>query len=895
MKRLDKTLLMLCFLFLFIYKAFSQNEQIFLGTRPLSLGEAFLAVADDGNAIYWNPAGLARMERIQTSFSYSDMFGMGINSYYLSFLSRLYFIPPLTDYLAFGVDWSAIKLADDPELEFSRNELHFALGVKPSFISRYLKDLSLGASATYLSIFGQAYNISETEVDARGWGANFGLLYRFDRLTIDSLKILPGKLNIGLMIHDVGGLRIKHLDTGKRETVLKQNIRWGLSYCPFEEFPGRKIPISDPVFAIDIDDRFHFGMEFWLAHTFAIRTGIQKDLHTREKITLSFGLGFKTNLKDWPQPNVDYALTDSPVLPNTNKQFGGSIIFKENPRLIRIEEAHINNVFASLYLHYGKPGASIGSIKLKNVHKDPLKAWVSFEENFYMASQQADSVIVPPKTTIDFPIRAVFKPEVIKAPRGRVSNIVKVSYTFKNNEYVTPKSIDFELYGINYLTWDDPAKAAAFVTFDDPVVQTFVDRVLKEPQSPEKAPWFFRFNISDALMIFNALHAYGFKYRKDPVTPADTTRGNRYRPDLIQYPAQLLCREERAGDCDDLSVLYSSLLQNAGFATALVSIPGHIFMMFDTAIPASYRLSIPISSDQFVERKGTLWIPIETTRIETSGFLEAWRIGAETYREGLEAGKLDTFDVAFNQSRYPSVAHELLPYCKTLKDTISNFTPFVDQDLVALEELKQQYYQTFENSLGYKLAKEEQVEIRNRYGIVLGQNSDFVRARAQFQRIVADSNYAPAWNNLGNIEFITGNYEKAESMYQKTLEQDNYSRGTYLNLAILYQMMQEEDLKNQIYQQKSDAILLKAAQFMEGDVTGAYSMLGVREEHAVGKAKSLVEKIKERIKKVKEYVDKGFNMYLRRREIKNVVLDRSGARGRGEIDEDWAELLFWSH
>jgi tetratricopeptide (TPR) repeat protein len=848
------------------------RDQVFLGTRPLSMGEAFLAIADDGNAIYWNPAGLARMERIQTSFSYADLFGMGLNSYYLSFLSRLYFIPPLTDYLTFGMDWSAITLAEDDELEFSRNELHFAIGVRPSFISRYLKDLSLGLSATYLSMFGQAYNISETEVDARGWGANFGLLYHFD-----SLKILPGKLNVGFMIHDIGGTRIKHLNTEKKEKILNQNIRWGLSYRPFEQFPGGEIPISDPVFAIDIDDRLHFGLEFWVGHTFAFRAGIQKDLHTDEKMTLSFGLGIKTNLKDLPGLNVDYALTDSPVLPNTNKQFGGSLIFKENPRLIRIEKAHINNVFASLYLHYGKPGASIGSIKLKNFHNDTLKAWISFEENFYMESQQADSVIIPPETTIDFPIRAVFKPEIIKAPKGRLTNIVKATYTYKNIEHTTSAAIDFELYGLNYLTWDDPGKAAAFVTFDDPVVQDFVDEALEEKQSPDDAQWFFRFNISDALTIFNALQAYGFKYRRDPVTPADTACGGRYRPDIIQYPAQLLCREERAGDCDDLSVLYSSLLQNAGFATALVSIPGHIFLMFDTYIPASHCLSIPISPNRFVKRKGSLWIPIEATKIPTSNFLDAWRIGSETYYEALQEGTLDTFEVAFSQVKYPSVAYELLPYCKELKETIPAFVQLAKQDVAALEELKQQYYQTFEDSLNDKLATQEKVDIRNRYGIILGQNGDFTTARAQFQRILADSNFAPAWNNLGNIEFISGNYEKAELMYQKTLENNEYSRGTYLNLAMLYQMMTDSTVKNSSYQKKSEEMLFKAAQLLEGDTKSAFVILGVEEELAIGKAKSLIDKIKQRVKKT------------------DIVLDRYGTKGWGEIDEDWGELLYWSY
>jgi|GEM_PF-5422202 len=40
------------------------------GTRALSLGKAFTAVADDGTALFWNPAALSRMSDMQLYFSY---------------------------------------------------------------------------------------------------------------------------------------------------------------------------------------------------------------------------------------------------------------------------------------------------------------------------------------------------------------------------------------------------------------------------------------------------------------------------------------------------------------------------------------------------------------------------------------------------------------------------------------------------------------------------------------------------------------------------------------------------------------------------------------------------------------------------------------------------------
>ncbi len=52
-------------MFLLNSNLFAQaRNQVFTGARPLALGEAFVAVADDGNAIYWNPAGRQRVDEI---------------------------------------------------------------------------------------------------------------------------------------------------------------------------------------------------------------------------------------------------------------------------------------------------------------------------------------------------------------------------------------------------------------------------------------------------------------------------------------------------------------------------------------------------------------------------------------------------------------------------------------------------------------------------------------------------------------------------------------------------------------------------------------------------------------------------------------------------------------
>src|SRR4051812_46483804 len=41
-----------------------------VGARYLAMGEAATAVADDANAIFWNPANIARLKRSSISFTY---------------------------------------------------------------------------------------------------------------------------------------------------------------------------------------------------------------------------------------------------------------------------------------------------------------------------------------------------------------------------------------------------------------------------------------------------------------------------------------------------------------------------------------------------------------------------------------------------------------------------------------------------------------------------------------------------------------------------------------------------------------------------------------------------------------------------------------------------------
>ncbi len=66
----------LCLCALFATSGEAAFERVSLGARPLGMASAFTAVADDVNALQWNPAGLMRVRSRQLDLSYLDLYGL---------------------------------------------------------------------------------------------------------------------------------------------------------------------------------------------------------------------------------------------------------------------------------------------------------------------------------------------------------------------------------------------------------------------------------------------------------------------------------------------------------------------------------------------------------------------------------------------------------------------------------------------------------------------------------------------------------------------------------------------------------------------------------------------------------------------------------------------------
>ena len=100
------------------------SDQLFFWTRPFGMGGAFVAIADDANAISWNPSGLPGLRRKEFTSTYTDLYNMGISKSYIGF------VYPFSDKIAFGLDWGNIGF-DDSELLYGENKIDLAVGYQP--------------------------------------------------------------------------------------------------------------------------------------------------------------------------------------------------------------------------------------------------------------------------------------------------------------------------------------------------------------------------------------------------------------------------------------------------------------------------------------------------------------------------------------------------------------------------------------------------------------------------------------------------------------------------------------------------------------------------------------------------------------------------------------------
>ena len=299
---------------------------------------------------------------------------------------------------------------------------------------------------------------------------------------------------------------------------------------------------------------------------------------------------------------------------------------------LRGEKIEQQRVFPVSYAWYRDNPAA--TVRITNNEPNTVTGVnLSFFMDRYMGQPEVFAAIprLAPGESADVPVKALFNEVMLSLTENVNANgQVLISYRSLGARKETDFPVQMPVYHRNALSWDDDRRAASFVSARDPAARLFaryvasiVDRISEDTRPENGLPR----NVRYAAALFEALAAYGINYVIDPASSFVELSENASAVDSLNYPYQTLYY--RGGDCDDLSILYCAMLEALGVDTAFITIPGHIYMAFDTG----GENGAPFTSrqDDLIAHDGRLWMPVEIT-VPGEGFYNAWRIGAREWR-----------------------------------------------------------------------------------------------------------------------------------------------------------------------------------------------------------------------------------------------------------------------
>ncbi|UCB46728.1 MAG: tetratricopeptide repeat protein, partial [Spirochaetota bacterium] len=580
------------------------------------------------------------------------------------------------------------------------------------------------------------------------YGSNFNIyeISAIARYPIPSLPVLQPTLKLGIIsfdsqdsddpdtwdhTHYFGALGILYSTRFSKNFEIGAEALSGFSHAVFPKL----IPEEGPLGSSNVF--FELGAHICLnpSYNFCI------DIHPNIKYLFSlssmkdfdgliFGIGFSGH----------YRFGEDPDAP-------GAII-----RCIRFDNVNIQPLFAAMQSYYTKN--PFGNIRITNTDKNEITdIEITFFQAGYMDSPTPSGSFPDLKAgeSIDIDLLASFNEEVFKTEgitplTGEI--IVKYKSNGKPAEQRQP--VSYDLHDKTALMWNDDRKVAAFITTADSALRnysSFIRQSCKADIVPD-----YNENLQIAIQVYHALGELGCIYQVDPTSPFTKVQENPMVVDSISLPRDTLKRI--TGDCDDLTVLYCSLLETVGIETGFITVPGHIYAVFNT--DASTRLYRKVHPERAmtINVDGKLWVPVEITMIGKEDFLTAWRKGIEEWIANENNPEYRGFYIIRkSQELYRPVGLKEtdlgLQYgnkvniVKNFKQDIGELTDLIVKDYIISAE---------------ESAKKEDY---NRLGITYAKFMQYQKAEDAFRMALKiDPDFLHAQVNLGNLMYLREDYSR---------------------------------------------------------------------------------------------------------------------------------------
>jgi len=274
-----------------------QFLKIPVGARPTAMGGAFVAVADDANAIYWNPAGLARLEGSVVSFNYSTWpadvsMATGAYVFHLGFLPGMLAINARGLYMS-RMDRTTVYQPDGDGTTFDAGYSSFGLSYARSLTDKF----SVGGTISL--VHGSLDDLSSDAIS-------------FDLGTIYDTGFRS--LRIGMAIFNMG-TELSYLPDGESSKI-PITFRVGAAIDVVQKTESRLTLAGDFSHPPDNVERMNAGAEYAFKDFLYFRGGYNFS-YDSETWTGGMGVEFPTSLSS--ETKFDYSYTNLSDLGGTHR------------------------------------------------------------------------------------------------------------------------------------------------------------------------------------------------------------------------------------------------------------------------------------------------------------------------------------------------------------------------------------------------------------------------------------------------------------------------------------------------------------------------------------------------------------------------------------------------
>lgn len=443
-----------------------------------------------------------------------------------------------------------------------------------------------------------------------------------------------------------------------------------------------------------------------------------------------------------------------------------------------IRDLEIDAIFPALYASYAT--RPIGRLSIENVGSGILSdLQVVFSIEGLTGSEH--EVEVPSSlasdATVDAALTAPVSSSVLESTEGGTATLrLTVSYRRLGETHRETVTQQVRYLNRNAIQWTDDLRIGAFMSVSQPDVLSWAGQIAGATET-QPTPVLTR-NFLYALQIFESLRAAGIEYVVDPNSAYQRLSVDETAVDYLRFPMETIAHG--AGDCDDLSVLYATMLEAVGVPTAFITTPGHIFVAVDSGIDPRAIDRAFTSAENVIVRDGVTWLPVETTAL-TEGFVRAWQVGGLQWRQVVADGTAGFFTAQQAWREYspvgvPTVGRAPRPDTRSTRSAAGiELATFRDIELEPrLVDLRSQ------------AADPDDPRTRNREGVLYAAYGLLDEAAASFRAALDRDDYVPAMINLANVLSIDGDHEEARTLLERARSREPENARVLMGLAFSF-------------------------------------------------------------------------------------------------------------